>query len=106
MGRRRHKKRYTIENAAERRAIAKLDDWDTPIDDNDAKIIEAQLKIRGERRNSRGNDAANIVLGVGKIVAGVGMGVTCLNFEKTGNLTSNISRSVFSGFTKVFHGGK
>ncbi|MBO7450150.1 MAG: hypothetical protein J6U54_07240 [Clostridiales bacterium] len=102
--RRRHRRRkYTIEQAAEKRAIAKLDDHDTALDENDTELIKTQLEIRAERRNSRGNNIGNLVLGIGKTAAGIGMGVACLNFEKTGNLTSNISRNMFSGFTKVFH---
>ena len=106
MGRRhrRHRRRKdTVERAAERRSIHMLNDWDTPLNPNDARIIETQLKNKHERRCTRSTNLTNAVVGFGKIAAGVGMGLTCLNFEKTGSLTSAVSRSVIGGISKHFH---
>ncbi|MBP5589053.1 MAG: hypothetical protein J6X26_00780 [Bacteroidales bacterium] len=96
---RKHKRR-TLERAAEERGIHLLDQHDTPIDENDARIICTQLQTRAERRTGRGSNAVQLVVGAAKIASGVAMGVTCLNFEKTGSLTSHISKSIFGGHGK------
>lgn len=106
MGRRRHRRnhrRESIERAAERRAIHKLNDWDTPIDENEASIINTQLKCRSERRSTRGTNVANTIVGVGKIATGVVMGFSVLDFERTGSITSSFGRGIVSGISKLTH---
>lgn len=94
-------RKRTIEQAAEERAIELLDNHQQPLKEHDAKVICTQLETRANMRINKKTSVASTVVGIARVATGGLLGVGCLNYEKTGAITSKVSSSVINGLTKI-----
>lgn len=94
-------RKETLEMVAEERAKVLLKQHNVPLKEHDAKVICTQLETRANMRINKKTSVASTVVGIARVATGGLLGVGCLNYEKTGAITSKVTGSVINGLTKI-----